>query len=230
MLRLFSYVDAGARILRGVSAPEDWEDRARSAFLEATSSAPTLAAAARRGADPPAAGGVRAREGGLRAALRAQQLPGLGGDPGRRHPAAARLRGLAARRGELVARGPRAGCGGRRPAARVSRSGWSSPCGHLPRTWSSRGPGRGRAPRIRKRRCGSRGRPRHERSDVLDTVGVAVEARAVPVVEEVDAALTEHIGEHQAAVLGAGSYQARAPARSPGHGRRSPSGSARPSR
>ena len=34
MLRSFSYVDAGARILRGVSAPEDWEDRARSAFLD----------------------------------------------------------------------------------------------------------------------------------------------------------------------------------------------------
>ena len=34
MLRSFSYVNAGARILRGVAAPEDWEDRARSAFLD----------------------------------------------------------------------------------------------------------------------------------------------------------------------------------------------------
>jgi maltokinase len=34
MLRSFSYVTAGARILRGVAAPEDWEDRARAAFLD----------------------------------------------------------------------------------------------------------------------------------------------------------------------------------------------------
>ncbi|HEY6694053.1 MAG TPA: phosphotransferase [Solirubrobacteraceae bacterium] len=34
MLRSFSYVTAGARILRGVDVPEDWEDRAREAFLE----------------------------------------------------------------------------------------------------------------------------------------------------------------------------------------------------
>jgi trehalose synthase-fused probable maltokinase len=34
MLRSFSYVTAGARILRGVDAPEDWEDNARAAFLE----------------------------------------------------------------------------------------------------------------------------------------------------------------------------------------------------
>ena len=34
MLRSFSYVTAGARLLRGVEAPEDWEERARSAFLE----------------------------------------------------------------------------------------------------------------------------------------------------------------------------------------------------
>jgi maltokinase len=34
MLRSFSYVTAGSRLLRGVEAPEDWEDRARDAFLE----------------------------------------------------------------------------------------------------------------------------------------------------------------------------------------------------
>lgn len=34
MLRSFSYVTAGARLLRGVEAPEGWEDRARAAFLE----------------------------------------------------------------------------------------------------------------------------------------------------------------------------------------------------
>jgi maltokinase len=34
MLRSFSYVTAGARLLRGVSAPEGWEDRARAAFLD----------------------------------------------------------------------------------------------------------------------------------------------------------------------------------------------------
>jgi maltokinase len=34
MLRSFSYAAAGSRILRGVAAPEDWEDRAREAYLE----------------------------------------------------------------------------------------------------------------------------------------------------------------------------------------------------
>jgi maltokinase len=34
MLRSFSYAAAGARILRGTSAPEDWEDRARQAYLD----------------------------------------------------------------------------------------------------------------------------------------------------------------------------------------------------
>jgi predicted trehalose synthase len=33
MLRSFSYVTAGARLLRGVDAPDDWEERARDAFL-----------------------------------------------------------------------------------------------------------------------------------------------------------------------------------------------------
>ena len=34
MLRSFSYVTAGAQLLRGESAPDDWEDRARETFLE----------------------------------------------------------------------------------------------------------------------------------------------------------------------------------------------------
>jgi maltokinase len=34
MLRSFSYVTAGARILRGVQAPERWEERARGTFLD----------------------------------------------------------------------------------------------------------------------------------------------------------------------------------------------------
>jgi maltokinase len=34
MLRSFSYVVAGARLLRGVEVADDWEDRARSVFLE----------------------------------------------------------------------------------------------------------------------------------------------------------------------------------------------------
>jgi trehalose synthase-fused probable maltokinase len=33
MLRSFSYVNAGARLLRGITAPEGWEERARDAFL-----------------------------------------------------------------------------------------------------------------------------------------------------------------------------------------------------
>jgi trehalose synthase-fused probable maltokinase len=34
MLRSFSYAAAGSELLRGVSAPPDWEDRARAEFLE----------------------------------------------------------------------------------------------------------------------------------------------------------------------------------------------------
>jgi maltokinase len=34
MLRSFSYVTAGARLLRGIEPPEGWEERARGAFLE----------------------------------------------------------------------------------------------------------------------------------------------------------------------------------------------------
>jgi maltokinase len=34
MLRSFSYVTAGSRLLRGAAVPDEWEDRARDAFLE----------------------------------------------------------------------------------------------------------------------------------------------------------------------------------------------------
>ncbi len=34
MLRSFSYATAGARLLRGTEPPEDWEDRARDAYLD----------------------------------------------------------------------------------------------------------------------------------------------------------------------------------------------------
>ena len=34
MLRSFSYVTAGAQLLRGVSAPAEWEERTRAAFLD----------------------------------------------------------------------------------------------------------------------------------------------------------------------------------------------------
>ena len=97
MLRSFSYAAAGARILRGGEPPEDWEDRAREHVPRGLPRARRRrAAAARPAGDRPAARRVRAREGGLRAALRAQQPARLGRDPGRRDRAAARLRPLAA--------------------------------------------------------------------------------------------------------------------------------------
>jgi predicted trehalose synthase len=34
MLRSFSYAAAGARLLRGVDVPDEWEDGAREVFLE----------------------------------------------------------------------------------------------------------------------------------------------------------------------------------------------------
>ena len=93
MLRSFSYVTAGARLLRGVDVPEEWEERARAAFLEGyfehvdsgllpPGEGPTAAAAV----------GVRAGEGRLRAALRAQQPARLDRHPGGRDPAPARER------------------------------------------------------------------------------------------------------------------------------------------
>ena len=64
---------------RQAGAPADWEDRARETFLEGyfETGRRRPAPAGPAGHDA-AAGGVRAREGGLRAALRAQQPPRLG--------------------------------------------------------------------------------------------------------------------------------------------------------
>ena len=92
MLRSFSYVTAGARLLRGVDVPDGWEDRARTSSSRATSPASSRRCSRRARLRRPAAVGLRAREGGLRAALRAQQPARLGRHPGRRDPAPARRR------------------------------------------------------------------------------------------------------------------------------------------
>ena len=95
MLRSFSYAAAGSKLLRGVAAPEDWEDRARAGVPGRLPRPRGLHPAAPGSAgDVPAAGRVRAREGDLRVALRAQQPARLGGDPGRRDRAPARLGSL----------------------------------------------------------------------------------------------------------------------------------------
>ena len=91
MLRSFAYAASAAEQQRGTPAPEGWEERARTAFLEGYfETVDIVAAAAEPGRDPAAAVGVRAREGRLRAALRAQQPARLGRHPGRRDPAPAR--------------------------------------------------------------------------------------------------------------------------------------------
>ena len=73
--------------------PTGGRSRRASASSTATSAAVDASApAARRGGDRPAARDLRAREGRLRAALRARQPARLGADPGRRDPAAARAR------------------------------------------------------------------------------------------------------------------------------------------
>ena len=95
MLRSFSYAAAGSKILRGVDAPEDWEDRAREAYLEGYRAKvePSLLPPGLQATEQ-LLDRVRAREGRLRAALRAQQPPRLGRDPRRRHRAAARVRAV----------------------------------------------------------------------------------------------------------------------------------------
>ena len=92
MLRSFGYAAAGSRILRDRPAPEGWEDRARATFLEGYFEAvdsqllpPGEDATRKLLAD------LRAREGGLRAALRAQQPARLGRHPGGRHRPPARI-------------------------------------------------------------------------------------------------------------------------------------------
>ena len=49
MLRSFSYVTAGAKLLRGVEAPEGWEERARERFLDGLLRAPWTARCCRPG-------------------------------------------------------------------------------------------------------------------------------------------------------------------------------------
>ena len=93
MLRSFAYAASASELLRGVPAPEGWEEQARAGFLEAYLETvdPSLLPAGPPG-DREAAGDLRAREGRLRTALRAQQPPRLGADPrrGDRPPAAER--------------------------------------------------------------------------------------------------------------------------------------------
>ena len=90
MLRSFAYVTSAVEILRGQHAPDDFEQRARETFLSCyfASIDPTLMPG-RRGGDRQPAVDLRAREGDLRAALRAQQPPRLDSDPGRGHRPAA---------------------------------------------------------------------------------------------------------------------------------------------
>ena len=95
MLRSFAYVASAAAIQRGVEAPEGWEERCRSAFLDGYFARPSGAPPERRAGDGAAADGLRAREGRLRAPLRAAQPAGLGLDPGRRDPADAGGAGMA---------------------------------------------------------------------------------------------------------------------------------------
>ena len=104
MLRSFAYAAAGARApARRRRRPTDWEERARERVpRRATSSRRRVAAAARPAGDRAAARGLRAREGGLRAALRAQQPARLGRDPGRR----ASLRLLDSEHADMTRRRP----------------------------------------------------------------------------------------------------------------------------
>ena len=86
MLRSFAYVTSAAEILRGEHAPDGFEERMREQFLAAyfASVDPTLVPGRRGGNRQPALD-LRAREGDLRAALRARQPPRLDLDSGRRH-------------------------------------------------------------------------------------------------------------------------------------------------
>ena len=89
MLRSFAYAATAAELTRDADVPEDWEERARERFLESyLETVDADAAAAGRGRDRAPARRVRAREGGLRAALRARQPARLGWNPGRGYRAA----------------------------------------------------------------------------------------------------------------------------------------------
>ena len=123
MLRSFAYVTSAAEMLRGQQAPEDFEQRARETFLEhyLEQVDPTLLPAG-RGRDREPAVDLRAREGDLRAALRARQPPRLDRDPGRRDqpPAGDDVINDRSPPGTRLARPPRArqpALGPRRPPA-----------------------------------------------------------------------------------------------------------------
>ncbi len=73
-------------ILRGAPVPDAWEERARERFLDGYfTEVDAGLLPAERGRHPPAPRDLRAGEGRLRAALRAQQPAGLGADPRVRH-------------------------------------------------------------------------------------------------------------------------------------------------
>ena len=81
MLRSFAYAASASELLRGVPAPEGWEERGAARVPRGLHGDRRAVAAARGAAgDREAAGDLRAREGGLRTALRAQQPPRLGAD------------------------------------------------------------------------------------------------------------------------------------------------------
>ena len=110
MLRSFAYAASASVIQRGVEPPEGWEEECRSEFLAGYLADDRAGPAAlRRAGDRAAADDLRAREGRLRAALRARQPARLGLDPGRGDPADARG-------GRSEARRARPPSGGRGPA------------------------------------------------------------------------------------------------------------------
>ena len=109
MLRSFAYAASASQLMRGVPAPDGWEEQARGGLHRGLPRRGRAVAAARRSPrDREAAGDLRAREGGLRAALRAQQPSRLGTDPrsGDRSPAGGRrdLMSVATDIDRLVAR------------------------------------------------------------------------------------------------------------------------------
>ena len=93
MLRSFAYAAETGRS-RGdePAAATGSATRARRSWAATTARSTRPSCPARRRARASAAGGLRAGEGALRAALRAGQPPRLGARAGRRHPAPARRR------------------------------------------------------------------------------------------------------------------------------------------
>ena len=91
LLRSLAYVTSAVELQRGPAArPRDFEAQARERFLAAyLGEVDTDAAAGGRGGDRQPAVGVRAREGDLRAPVRARQPTRLGGDPGGGYPPSA---------------------------------------------------------------------------------------------------------------------------------------------